>query len=400
MAKGKVPEGEALHLDRSTPTVEGKYYRLQLDPQSGAVAHLIDKSTGRDLVNSDSPYRMSEYLYVAGGDPGGFIPGSINDNRLASADATLPVPELTVNRQTLVGAPEVRRFPWGTVITVRAKASNTPEIVSTITLNDELKLVTFHNEVEKVATMKKEGIYFAFPFAVQQPQVKVQGATAWLDPEADMLPGANRQWFTTQGGVWVKDTNGSVAWATVDAPLITPEDINRGLWPDSIQIRNGTVFSYAMNNYWYTDTPAQQGGRFTFRYALTSAPDLSLAQAARLASEQRSPLPAIRHYHKEWKQTLPVTGAGFLSASPAGVTVLTVRPLAAKSTYLVRVHNSTPQELTATLQFPMIQLEDAYLGSVLGERSGAVEWDPNRVKLPLNRYAIMSLVVRVKRSRE
>ena len=96
------------------------------------------------------------------------------------------------------------------------------------------------------------------------------------DPVTDMLPGANRQWFTTQGGVLgQRALETAVAWATVDAPLITFEDINRGLWPESIQIRNGTVFSYAMNNYWYTDAPAQQGGQFTFRYALTSGPEVS-----------------------------------------------------------------------------------------------------------------------------
>jgi len=397
IAKGKVPEGEVLHLDRSTPTVEGKYYRLQLNPKSGAVTHLIDKSTGQDLINPEAPWGINEYLYVAGGDAV-VISGSTQDTRLVRADATLPVAELAINQQVLTGMPEARRFPWGSVITVRAKATNTPEIVTTITLNDESKLVSFHNEVEKVATLKKEATYFAFPFAAQQPQVKFQGATAWIDPETDMLPGANREWFSTQGGVWVKGTNGDVAWATVDAPLITLEDINRGLWPDSIQIRTGAVFSYAMNNYCQTDTPAQQGGRFTFRYALTSSPELSLAHAARLASEERSSLTAIRHYHKEWTQTLPVTGAGFLNASPPGVTVLTIRPLADENTYLVRIHNSLPQPLNATLEFPMVQLEEAYLGSVLGERSGVVDWEPSSIRLPLDRYDIKTLVIRVKRS--
>jgi len=397
IAKGKVPEGEVLRLDRFAPTAESKYYRLQLDAQSGAVAHLIDKSTGRDLVNPEAPWGMNEYLYVAGGDTG-VIPGSVQDSRLVRADATLPVPQLTINRQILTGVPEARRFPWGTVITVRAKATNTPEIVSTITLNDESNLVSFHNEVEKVATLKKEGVYFAFPFAARQPHVKVQGATAWIDPETDMLPGANREWFATQGGVWVKDTNGGVAWVTVDAPLITLEDINRGLWPDSVQVRNGSVFSYAMNNYCQTDTPAQQGGRFTFRYALSSEPEFSLAEAAQFASEQRSSLTAIRHYNKEWKQTLPITGAGFLNASPPGVTVLTIRPLAGENAYLVRVHNSTEEEVKAILQFPILPLEDAYLGSVLGERSGTVDWSPQHVTLPMKRYDIESLVVRVKKS--
>jgi alpha-mannosidase len=155
-----------------------------------------------------------------------------------------------------------------------------------------------------------------------------------------------------------------------------------------------------MNNYWFTDTPAQQGGHFTFRYALTSSPDVSLAQAARLASQERSPLTTIRHYHKEWTQTLPVTGAGFLNASPPGVAVLTIRPLAEENSYLVRVHNSLPEPLNATLEFPVIQLEEAYLGSVLGERIGPLDWEPNRVRLPLNQYDIKSVVVRVKRSQQ
>ena len=271
---------------------------------------MIDKSTGLDLVNAESGYQMNEYLYVTGGDPGEVLHGSINDNRLLAADATLPIPKLTLNRQSLIEKPGVLRFPWGTVITLHSKAMNTPEIVSTIILNDQQKQVIFSNEVEKVSTLKKEGVYFTFPFAVQKPRVEYEGATAWVNPETDMLPGANRQWFTTQGGVRVSSDGVSVAWTSADAPLITLEDINRGLWPDSIQIQSGMLFSYAMNNYWYTDAPAQQGGRFTFRYSLTSGSDLSLAEATRLALEQRSPLTALRHYHMGWPHSLPEARRG------------------------------------------------------------------------------------------
>ena len=97
-----------------------------------------------------------------------------------------------------------------------------------------------------------------------------------------------------------------------------------------------------------------------------------------------------------WPHSLPEEGAGFLSTSPAGVVVLTVRPLANHDAYLVRVHNSTAQAVKATLQFPIIHLEDAYLGSVLGERVGSVQWTPQAVELPMSRYDIQSLVVRMK----
>ena len=151
-------------------------------------------------------------------------------------------------------------------------------------------------------------MYFAFPFALPQPQVRYQGATAWVNPVTDMLPGANRQWFATQGGVWAKGAGGAAAWATSDAPLVTLGDINRGLWPASLDLRDATLFSYVMNNYWYTDTPARQGGRFTFRYALTSGPDVSLADAIALSADQRAPLVAIRRYSMGWEPQLDAGG--------------------------------------------------------------------------------------------
>jgi hypothetical protein len=73
-----------------------------------------------------------------------------------------------------------------------------------------------------------------------------------------------------------------------------------------------------------------------------------------------------------------------------------VRPLANHDAYLVRIHNSSPQSVKATLQFPVVHLEDAYLGSVLGERIGSVQWTPAAVELPLSHYDIQSLVVRMK----
>jgi hypothetical protein len=190
-------------------------------------------------------------------------------------------------------------------------------------------------------------------------------------------------------------TNQSVDWASVDAPLITLQDINRGLWPASITIRNASVFSYAMNNYWQEDAPAQQGGHFVFRYVLASGREPSVANSSQLALEQRSPLVVLRHEHKGWKQRLPVEGAGFLASSPAGVVVLTVRPGPAPGSYLVRVHNTTDQNVTARLQFPHTQLADAYLASVLGDRAGAVDRSGHDLSFPMTRFDLKTVVVQV-----
>jgi len=400
LVKGKVVTREPESLSDPAAAIEGRFYTLQLDPQTGAVAHLIDKTSGLDLVNGASGHGINEYLYVSGGDPSAYYQGlehgGNNDNRLLASDPTLPAPELIVNRPAMVGKPILRRFPWGTTVTVQSRALNTPQIVSTITLNDAQKFVSFENQVEKTATLRKEGVYFAFPFAVESPRVEYQGATAWVNPATDMLPGANRQWFTTQGGVRIWGARQRVGWATVDAPLITLEDVNRGLWPASLDIRNAAVFSYAMNNYWYTDTPAQQGGHFTFRYALTSDPDLTPEAATLFSLGFRSPLLALRHEHKEWTQTLPATGAGFLHSSPEGVSVLTIRPGPAPGSYLLRVQNLTGEGTEANLEFPATELEAVDLSTPLGDRTGSVHWSAHNVQFPMARYDVKTLVVRVK----
>jgi alpha-mannosidase len=394
VAKGTVSEGKPVHLDPRTPSIENDHYRLQLSPDTGAVVHLIDKKSNLELVKSDSPYKLDEYLYVTGGDPGSFSPGSLKDNRILAADVTLPLPELQVHEPTVTQASTAVRYPWGTLITVHSKSTNTPEITSTITLVDREKRVLFDHTVQKEDTLKKEGVYFSFPFALSAARMMYQGATAWVDPEGDMLPGANRQWFATQGGVWGEGSNTNIAWATREAPLVTLRDINRGLWPESMKV-NGTVFSYAMNNYWYTDTPSHQGGRFNFHYALTSGKDVNPADAFCLSAEQRNPLVAIRHYNMGWDQTLPTSGTGFLSASPRGVAIIGVTPADKAGSFLIRLQNFTPDTVMSRVDIPHMRIEDAYLGSVLGEHAGKVEWNANSLTVPLKRYEIKTIAVTI-----
>ena len=388
--KGKLSSPESTTLDNSAAWVEGKFYRLQLDSATGAIAHLIDKSTGEEVVNARSGYGMNEYLYVTGGDE-----ANGHSNRLLVGDPTLPVAQLTIHPAEVAGKPVMTRYPWGARVTVHAKAPNTPEIISNITLNDEQRTIGFENEVDKTTTMKKEAVYFAFPLAVREPRVEFQAATAWVDAVNGMLPGANREWFTTQGGVRAVGANQSVDWASVDAPLITLQDINRGLWPTSMTLRNANVFSYAMNNYWQEDAPARQGGHFVFRYALTSGRESSMAGSSQLTAEQRSPLVVLRHEHKGWKQSLPPAGAGFLASSPSGVVVLTARPGPDPSSYLVRVHNTTDQNVAAHLQFPRTEIADAYLASALGDRIGTVDRSGRDLSFPMARFDLKTVVVQV-----
>ena len=49
-------------------TLESPYYRVELDPATGAVRSIYDKQLQTRTGEPESPYRFGQYLYVTGGD--------------------------------------------------------------------------------------------------------------------------------------------------------------------------------------------------------------------------------------------------------------------------------------------------------------------------------------------
>ena len=74
-----------------------------------------------------------------------------------------------------------------------------------------------------------------------------------------------------------------------------------------------------------------------------------------------------------------------------------MRPLEKDNDYLVRVQNTTDEDINASIQFPKGQIQKAYLGSVLGERVAEIETTSSSVTLPLGRNQIKTLVVSLRR---
>jgi hypothetical protein len=161
----------------------------------------------------------------------------------------------------------------------------------------------------------------------------------------------------------------------------------------SLDVRDGTFFSYVMNNYWYTDTPAQQGGQFTFRYALTSGPDVSIPDALAMAADARAPLFAIRRYSMGWAPSLDPGGTSFVEVIPPGARLLTMRPLEREGRYLLRVQNATPEPLDARIRFPRGRVERACVASVLGDCRASLDVRDDEVLVPFRAYDIKTVVI-------
>jgi len=293
------PSEQAAPASRNSWELDGVFYRVAVDPRSGAVTRLFDKELQRDLAAKDAGYGLNELLYVRGG----------ARSRIERDMANLPPAQLEVTGQTGAELVENVRTPLGQRLRIRARAPVFPEIETEIRLYDRLKRVDFVNRVRKEETREKEAVYFAFPFALHSPTLFYELQNAWARPNEDQLPGACRDWFTTQNGVVARGRGAVVVWTTPDAPLITLGDINRGHWRKHLDIRQAHIFSYAMNNYWFTNYRAAQGGEFTFRYAVTSGRDLAEAAWSRFSADRRSPLVTYAHDHSATTRVQPARKA-------------------------------------------------------------------------------------------
>jgi len=288
----------ATHTSTTTNsnTVENSYYRLVIDEQSGAVRSIYDKQLKRELVDSSSPYRFNQYVYVTGGDE---FP-----NQLLTFRKWSPRAQLQTHIPSRGKVLSISKTPVGTTIRLQSQAPNTPQISTEIVLFDREKKIQFNNRVRKDEVYKKEGVYFAFPINIRQPEFKYEIQNATVNPANDMVPGAGLEWFSAQNWISVNEPSLSVSLINKDSFLWTLGDIVRGTWPTEFGRRGSTLFSYVMNNYWNTNYVAAQGGEFLFRYVLTSAAALDEAALSRSGWSETTPLERI--LIKSQDQTFPV----------------------------------------------------------------------------------------------
>ncbi|HZY64188.1 MAG TPA: glycoside hydrolase family 38 C-terminal domain-containing protein, partial [Edaphobacter sp.] len=339
-----------------TTVLESPYYRVTLDPESGAVLSIYDKQLQRELVNRQSPYRFGQYLYVTGGDHG--------PNKILAFSHVHPDAKLQVHASHSGKLISVERTPYGWVARMKSTDTNTPEITTEIQLFDHEKKIEFVEDVDKKEVTTKEGVYFAFPFAMQQPQFQYEIQTGVVDPAKDMYPGAGHEWFSVQHWVSAQQNGVSATVMPLDAPLVTLGDINRGQWPSQFGQRTGTIFSYVMNNYWNTNYRAAQGGHFRFRYVITSTTSTNAAALSRMGWEEMTPLEHDQITSQDKAQDVPGPLSGkqdsFLQVSDSNVLLDTWKAAEDGNGIVLRFLDLGDTTRTVTVRSPLLHVQQVW----------------------------------------
>jgi alpha-mannosidase len=374
---------------RSTErTIENPFYRLTVDESSGALGSIYDKQLQREIVGLSSPYKFGQYLYVTGGD---------GDTQMINPFPALPPGELTIHPASQGKLVGVERMPWGQSIRLTSSGLKTPEIQTEIILFNDHKKLEFRYRVHKDYTTDKEAVYFAFPVAASNPRFSFATQQGWIDPSRDLMKGGSLEWFNVQQWMAVSSSNLAVGIVPLDASLASFGDINRGKWPGEFHPKSGTIFSYAMNNYWHTNYRAGQGGDFVFRYAITSSEQLDGSRLSQLGLDEMRPM-ELNYVVSQDKvgnppRPLPAEGQGFVEITDRNVALITWKKAEDENGMILRLQELSGRPSSTVVRFPHLNsgIESAQLCTGVEDDIQKLAVEGNGVRLSFRPFEVLTL---------
>lgn len=306
-------------------TLDTPFFKVAFDLKRGGIASLVDKQTGRELVDKSSPYALGQFLHErfdnqqmlafhnAYGRPGfswtrGDLPKDAKYAALTPPAWTLTVQQTAVADMATLTANETLGLAKG--------------IALVFTLDRQQPWLEVEWRVsDKTPDPMPEGGWLCFPFEVAQPQFLLGRLGGPVDPAKDIVPGANRHYFCLNTGLTITEPNGGgVGLCPLDSPCVSLDQ--PGLWKYSLDYipKKPSAFVNLYNNEWNTNFPEWQGGSWSSRVRLWLARRKSDRARDLIVPSWEARLPLLAAVADGPAGKLPKTQAG-LSLSRSGVLV-------------------------------------------------------------------------------
>ena len=291
------PPASGIAASERNLTIENEFLRIKVDPAAGSIASVVDKRSGRELVDRGAGAGFAQYLHE-----------QFSANEMNAYVKAYGKPE----RPGLLGAfgkpgmPGPEELPYRMVAAsgYRARFAHTPVSASVVMEGAGgagLTLVLYAGQpwVEvrwritgKQPTPLPEGGWLAFPFKLSKPEFRLARLGAVIDPARETVRGSNHDVYCLNGGVAVLEAGGRGAGlCPLDSPLVSLD--HPGLWQYTREFDSSRprVYVNLYNNVWGTNFAQWYGGSWTSRVRLWSIASYDpVASLLAPSQEARAPL--------------------------------------------------------------------------------------------------------------
>jgi hypothetical protein len=271
IASGESAAIPAMSADKTTGVIETPFFKAIIDPKRGRIASLIDKRSGRELVDSSSVQGFGQYFYERFGYKqisewiGKSLYGQYNAHKLIFAAYDMPqdipysyaLPEnmtLNVEKSSI----DVKAVMTGTLITLGA-----PQKISiSLTLSGMSPVADLEVSWQKDPDTWPEAAWICLPFKCDNPAYRLGRIGADVDPEKDMITdNANHHMWWVNTGVAIYDgkTGSGIGISSKDAPVVSLGEPGEYKFDRQYRPEKPYIYVNLYNNHWRTNFPAWIG---------------------------------------------------------------------------------------------------------------------------------------------
>jgi hypothetical protein len=274
--------------------MENDYYRIKLNSEKGTIISLYDKELKQELADSAGGWELGQFIYETMD-----YRGQLDRFVLENYDRT--------TLKSISIEPGVDGALWKSMV-IKGQSEGVDDkkgVRFEIRLFQKEKRIEFDFSIRKQRIREPEGVYVAFPFALENSKLLYEVQGGLVEPGKDQIPGSASDWNTIQNFVTVRNNESQIVFGSNGMPLVQLGDINLGKFQYIAKVEKPHIYSWPLNNYWVTNFRDSQEGDLNWSYYFTSTKDNSTSYATRFGWGSRVPLLARVLAAGKEKKTYP-----------------------------------------------------------------------------------------------
>lgn len=393
-----------LAADQAAATIENAFFRVRLDPARGAIRSLVEKRTGREMVDATSPYGLGQYLYER-------FDADTNQRYLETYCKYIPS---WYGHFARFAMPPAKEVPYQAVagkdftlairmrdasVTATLAAAPSAEIPNAVGLDVTLYQDQPFVDLEwRVADKKPdtwpEAGWLCLPLAVERPVFRLGRLGSIVDPARDIARNSNFEVFCLTSGLTVSGPDGhGVGLCPMDSPLVS---LGRpGVYRHTKEFtpRAPLVLVNLFNNVWGTNFQQWIGGSWSSRVRLWSTRGAG-DEADLLTPAWQARSRAKAAWADGPRGTLPPVRSG-LELSRRGVLVTALGKNPDGDGILLRLWEQAGQDGPCRVRLPDgLRATQAQPCDLRGRPQGEpIPLRARQLDIPLRRFAPVSLIL-------
>ncbi len=319
----------ASYIDEKKQIIENSFFKLTINPETGALSSVYDKKNNKELADKNSKDGFGQYIFEQFGqdrldsyNKEYVKPGSEGWANQEMGRPSVPNKEDKIykGRGVKVVFSNMGNAVSATVF-CRAGHSGEQEYLITYTLYNNQPYIEVNWGIDgKKPNSLPEAGWLAFPFAVNKPEYRLYRTGGIINPQSDFIGRSNQDYYFLNTSMAMFSNNGSgVALNCPESPGISIDNTGLYRFSGTKVLTTGTVYANLYNTQWGTNFAEWIEGSFSSKFYIWSYNEYDSEMSIITPSEEsRSPLYGV--FYDGEKGIMPLSQEG-LKLSSKGVLV-------------------------------------------------------------------------------